>query len=350
MLMESKELLESIEEHGIILAKTTEDFESVPKGTKLWFGIKINEGEISSYDNDTKDRNKEFGYNFDYEWLWEYYPGKFIVGESVEEKPKDKFKVGDMVRLVKNEDMTAKIGATAKVIGYDNGYGYRYLKVKWIRNELSGTQDNGGYNEEDFELVKDLIVHCPTQELYDKVQKKMLETTEWVNGDKKYINYWEIYGEETCLCIRKNDYKMGYSRKEFSRNIFPPTPIISAEEYLGTPNPVLIGKDLVFVGKDLAIEEERIRREEVKKRQKAVEDYFNTQLNKLKNKTMLQKLTNTLKKVLPSDIQKQYRAGLRDGDLALTGKGNFELLELLADKFSKELTDRAIEIIKEEEK
>ena len=331
--MESKELLESIEEHGIILAKTTEDFESVPKGTKLWFGIKINEGEISSYDNDTKDRNKEFGYNFDYEWLWEYYPGKFIVGESVEEKPKDKFKVGDMVRLVKNEDMTAKIGATAKVIGYDNGYGYRYLKVKWIRNELSGTQDNGGYNEEDFELVKDLIVHCPTQELYDKVQKKMLETTKWANGDKKYLNYWEMHGEETCLCIMKeNGYKMSYDGKGFYERFYPNIPIISAEEYLG--------EELEGFGHPLYMHFPV----------EALERDFNTQVNKLKNKTMLQKLTNTLKKVLPSDIQKQYRAGLRDGDLALTGKGNFELLELLADKFTKELTDRAIEIIKEEEK
>ena len=324
--MELEELTEYIKEYGITLAKTTEDFAEIPKGTKLWFGL-YGIG-ISSYDDDTKDKNKEFGYNFNHQWIWANYKGKFIV-----EKSRNKFKVGDMVRLVKNEDMTAKIGATAKVIGYDNGYGYRYLKVKWIRNELSGTQDNGGYNEGDFELVKDLIVHCPTQELYDKVQKKMLETTKWANGDKKYLNYWEMHGEETCLCIMKeNGYKMSYDGKGFYERFYPNIPIISAEDYLG--------EELEGFGHPLYMHFPV----------EALERDFNTQVNKLKNKTMLQKLTNTLKKVLPSDIQKQYRAGLRDGDLALTGKGNFELLELLADKFSKELTDRAIEIIKEEEK
>jgi len=65
---------------------------------------------------------------------------------------------------------------------------------------------------------------------------------------------------------------------------------------------------------------------------------------------MLNKLTNTLKKILPSDIQKQYRAGFRNGDLILTGAGQGELFEIMADKFKKELTDRAIEVIKEEEK
>ena len=70
--------------------------------------------------------------------------------------------------------------------------------------------------------------------------------------------------------------------------------------------------------------------------------------NQPKHKSMLQTLTNTLKKHLPGDIQKQYRANLRDGNLDLTGAGNHELLELLAEIYKKELTDRAVEIIKED--
>ena len=70
--------------------------------------------------------------------------------------------------------------------------------------------------------------------------------------------------------------------------------------------------------------------------------------NQPKHKNMLQTLTNTLKKHLPGDIQKQYRANLRDGNLDLTGAGNHELLELLAEIYKKELTDRAVEIIKED--
>ena len=77
----------------------------------------------------------------------------------------------------------------------------------------------------------------------------------------------------------------------------------------------------------------------------------NLQPNQPKHKkTMLQQLTNTLKKILPSDIQKQYRAGFRNGDLAITELGLRELTEILADKFKKELTDRALEVIKSEEK
>jgi hypothetical protein len=69
-----------------------------------------------------------------------------------------------------------------------------------------------------------------------------------------------------------------------------------------------------------------------------------------KNKSMLKQITSTLKRVLSASMQKQYRADFRNGDLALTQKGKDELLEILAEKYEKELTERAGEIIKEEEK
>lgn len=72
-----------------------------------------------------------------------------------------------------------------------------------------------------------------------------------------------------------------------------------------------------------------------------------TQSNKPKHKFM-NKLTSALKKILPSDIQKQYRAGFRDGELSLSEFGKEELLEILADKYKEELTERANETIKEE--
>ncbi len=75
----------------------------------------------------------------------------------------------------------------------------------------------------------------------------------------------------------------------------------------------------------------------------------NIEINNKPKKTMIQKLTNTLKKNLPGPIQSQYKAGLRDGDLELTELGVNELLALLADKYASELTSRAEEIIKESE-
>lgn len=67
-------------------------------------------------------------------------------------------------------------------------------------------------------------------------------------------------------------------------------------------------------------------------------------------KTIMKTLTNTLKKVLPGDIQTQYKAGFRNGDIELTQEGVTELLNILAEKFQPELTARAEEIVKEEEK
>src|SRR2546422_1026016 len=65
--------------------------------------------------------------------------------------------------------------------------------------------------------------------------------------------------------------------------------------------------------------------------------------------TMLQKLSSTLKRVLTPSLQKQYKAGFRNGDLALTEVGKNELLEILANAHEKELTDSADEVVKEEE-
>ena len=60
---------------------------------------------------------------------------------------------------------------------------------------------------------------------------------------------------------------------------------------------------------------------------------------------MMQKLTPTLKRVLSRDFQLQYKAGLRNGELALTSEGKNELLEILAVEKAKELTKVASDII-----
>ena len=77
---------------------------------------------------------------------------------------------------------------------------------------------------------------------------------------------------------------------------------------------------------------------------------FSDEQNKSEDKTMLQELTNALKKHLPGDIKKQYKAGFRNGDLELTKKGVEVLVEeILTDKYNDELTEKAEEIIKEHE-
>ena len=73
-------------------------------------------------------------------------------------------------------------------------------------------------------------------------------------------------------------------------------------------------------------------------------------INKSKKRTMLQRLSSTLKRILSPALQAQYRAGLRNGNLALTNEGKDELVEILAVEREKELTARAKEMIVELEK
>jgi len=69
-----------------------------------------------------------------------------------------------------------------------------------------------------------------------------------------------------------------------------------------------------------------------------------------KIKTMLQKLSTTLRRVLNPSMQAIYRAGLIDGDLKLTGRGVEVLNNILLEANEDKLAEEAKEIIKEEEK
>ena len=81
MTLTANELLEYIKKHDITLVRTTERFKDIPAGTELWFG---NYFSYVSTDNwITENRNKKFGYDFDYQWWdsWhDMYTGKFEIG------------------------------------------------------------------------------------------------------------------------------------------------------------------------------------------------------------------------------------------------------------------------------
>ena len=65
----------------------TKGFYDILKGTKLYFGIL--EDYISTYDEETKSKNRKFGYDFDYAWSFDwhpYYKGKFILIKEPKEQ------------------------------------------------------------------------------------------------------------------------------------------------------------------------------------------------------------------------------------------------------------------------
>ena len=88
MQLTHKQFYKYIKENGITKAELTKDFEldgfiAMPKGAILYFGI--NTEDLSTLDEDTKDKNKAFGYSFDINWCksLKCYAGKFkIIPES----------------------------------------------------------------------------------------------------------------------------------------------------------------------------------------------------------------------------------------------------------------------------
>ena len=94
----------------------------------------------------------------------------------------EKFKVGDAVRIRKDSKYRGQFTGVG-IITEKQQDGLLDFIVK-----IDGEYSNS-YNTEDLELVgekapeqKELIVHCPTQELFNKVQMKMLEIYDWIDG------------------------------------------------------------------------------------------------------------------------------------------------------------------------
>jgi hypothetical protein len=80
-----------------------------------------------------------------------------------------KFKIGDKIKLTKQANKSAEIGATATVIGYKEFYGNKslyYLFIKWDRDFLAHNQDDGSYFPQDFIVIsesskKEINNNCP---------------------------------------------------------------------------------------------------------------------------------------------------------------------------------------------
>lgn len=230
-----------------------------------------------------------------------------------------------------------------------------------------------------------VAISCPTVEDWKAVVGELLKETTWMDGDIKISeSTWEVYKDKSCVNLYYNgkisyEYTNYYQSKSYT--------IITAKEFLDDRktdkfkvgdrvryNNSLIGtigcihngiaymSECIddnghvfnypdgcvceihrhFMGyflKNLELIEPAL---ELVDKTKKVEDK--------PKKTIMKTLTNTLKKILPGDIQTQYKAGFRNGDIELTQEGVTELLNILAEKFQAELTARAEEVIKEEEK
>ena len=81
-----------------------EKFYDIPKGTRLYFGIYdgICGNYISTYDEDTDYKNKNFKFDYGHYYSWhDYYKGKFILIEEEVEVKESEIKVLEEIKIPK---------------------------------------------------------------------------------------------------------------------------------------------------------------------------------------------------------------------------------------------------------
>lgn len=117
--MKYNEFLEYVKKNGITLARTTVEWNNIPKGTKIYFGV--DENMLNSLPQHVNCRNNQFNYSFDVEWKANWvarnktvngYQGEFIVGEEYPCEDYEWLKVGDLV------DISEKLSNYADVMGW----------------------------------------------------------------------------------------------------------------------------------------------------------------------------------------------------------------------------------------
>jgi len=102
-----------------------------------------------------------------------------------------KFKKGDIVEFEGAYSYSAKKGATAIVEEYYIGWGdEEWLKVKWIRDELSGDQEDGGYFENYFTKVEE-VSQQKEDRIFEEIKKEKVMKFNFKEGKQRVIDMLE---------------------------------------------------------------------------------------------------------------------------------------------------------------
>jgi hypothetical protein len=124
------------------------------------------------------------------------YKGKTYTGMTREEilnpkstsLPLGPLKVGDILEF--NGDLNAylaKKGAKAIYKGHYTGHNYEeYIKVEWIRDELSGNQQDGGYFESQFTKVEEVSTQKEDRIFEENKEKNM--KFNFVEGKERVVD------------------------------------------------------------------------------------------------------------------------------------------------------------------
>ena len=238
-----------------------------------------------------------------------------------------KFKIGDRVRKTKlsnpnifiNITDVGSVGTITEIL-VNNTSDYIIDYDDYSNRELYGSDEN-------LELVEspllDLIVHCPTEELWNRVQEKMFEFTEWIYDGKEISNSWAEYGFNIIYSLKEDNYKMLRGYKEcFNQTNYPDTPIISAEEYLG-----IEVAEVIDVPYDSPISN---RCTEATLSSKNLQNAINYLTNQDSNKSLTKKTMSIVKSTFQSKESKAVaHFGLGENKNNLCRDGLWEFLQYL---------------------
>ena len=112
-------------------------------------------------------------------------------------------KKGDILEFDGNGPYTAKKGARAIYKGIKCSGGREFIQVEWIRDELSGEQEDGGYDESQF--IKTEEVSFQKEDRIFEENKKVMKF-DFENGKKLLIEYFNYEIE------RAEQYALEYIR------------------------------------------------------------------------------------------------------------------------------------------
>ena len=107
-----------------------------------------------------------------------------------------KFKKGDVVEFQGAYSYSAKKGATAIVEEYYNGWNdEEWLKVKWIRDKLSGNQEDGGYFENHFTKVEE-VSQQKEDRIFEEIKKEKVMKFNFNEGKQRVVDMLEGHIED----------------------------------------------------------------------------------------------------------------------------------------------------------
>lgn len=236
--------------------------------------------------------NKERGYDQKICISWD---GLAYYADEVEPKKLDFFKVGDRVVITKGELKGKKATVLELVDQLNKEVGLHYADTLDMDEDGLGTHDNGCGKRP----RKGGHAKCVERDSWQLIEEEPKEEKEWK------FNYHFSLPE----FIQPQEDLI----KEMRRMYQHPWYLMSSELFAGQPSDKLANYT----------------------NQPSDNGGENNLLTKVKH--MVQNIPATLKRFLNADLQEQYKAGFRNGDLSLTGDGKSALLELVSQDYEAKL-------------